>query len=98
MSDQGETHIASLVVRCRPPQTPDTATLIATWPGAEIHASSPEGKLVVILEMASEADILATMSRIGELPGVLNTSLVFHHAEATEALDEIVEPRGEQLS
>ena len=92
---RNETHIASLVVHCRPEQAEGAAASIAAWPGAEIHTTTPEGKLVVILEMAREADILATMDQIRGLPGVLNTSLVFHHAEPTAALDEIVEPRGE---
>ena len=49
-----EFHVSSLVVLAQPAQRHQLAERIATLEGAEIHAVSEEGKLVVTLETESQ--------------------------------------------
>lgn len=54
---------------------------IARLPGAEIHAVTEEGRMVVTLETTGEADFLTRVAEIGQLTGVVSTALVFHQIE-----------------
>jgi nitrate reductase NapD len=85
----GESHIASLVVRCRPDRVASLEGVIAARPGAEVPASDAAGKLVVTLESTNEQTIARQLDEIGALPGVLSATLVFHHVEPG-----IPEPQG----
>lgn len=82
MSD--EIHISSLVVHVHPESRVTASARIAALEGAEIHGASDAGKLVVVLETASEADILTHMAAINEIPGIVATSLIYHEIDRTE--------------
>lgn len=73
-----ELHVTSIAVHARPPRLAAVAGAIARLPGAEVPASSPAGKIVVTLEAASDAEILATLDTIRALDGVLSAHLVYH--------------------
>lgn len=75
-------HICSLVVHARPEQLDAVADAVARLPGAELHGRDPAGKLVVTFETETEDDIVARMNAIGDISGVLSTSLVYHHHES----------------
>jgi periplasmic nitrate reductase NapD len=77
-----EIHICSLVVHAWPEQLDAVADAVAALPGAELHGRDPAGKLVVTLETETEDDILSRMNSIGDIKGVLSTSLVFQHHES----------------
>ena len=66
------------------------AESIAGLPGAEIHATSRDGKLVVTLEAPSAREIAARIDEIQQLDAVLSASLVYQHNEALEAMMEEV--------
>jgi nitrate reductase NapD len=51
---------------------------------ARVHASSPQGKLVVTLEASSRDTVASTLSRIEQMPGVLSARLVYEHAEQVD--------------
>lgn len=76
-----ELHISSLVVQVQPAVIEAVSRVIATLEGAQVHAASPFGKLVVTLETASEAGILERITDINGIEGVLTATLVFHQVE-----------------
>ena len=76
-----ELHISSLVVQVQPAVVDAVSRVIATLEGAQVHAASPFGKLVVTLETASEAGILERITDISGIEGVLTATLVFHQVE-----------------
>ena len=80
-----EVHISSLVVHARPEHLADLRRGIEAFPGAEIHAQSDCGKLVVVLESSTQNHITDTLEKIAALPQVLNTALVYHQVEAMES-------------
>ena len=92
MNDTDQVHIASLVVRTHPQALEAVAEAIAGWAEAEIAAQDPQGKLVVVLETSSEAQILDRIDAISPMPGVLSANLVYHQSESAKTLDEEIEP------
>lgn len=82
-----EIHIAGIVVYTRPEHLDSVSSCIGALPGAEIHGSNADGKLVVTLETDSTRRTLDIMDAIRALPGVINVALVYQHAEPVSALD-----------
>lgn len=72
-------NISSLVVHVRPEQRSDVEHTLQSWPGIEIHASTPEGRLVVTVDTDDEST--ESFDRIGALPGVMSVAMVYHHLE-----------------
>ncbi|HYD94102.1 MAG TPA: chaperone NapD [Noviherbaspirillum sp.] len=81
-----EIHIAGIVVYTQPAQLESIKSCIAEVPYAEVHAQDAHGKLVVTLETEGTKRTLDTMDAIRALPGVLDTVLVYQHAEPASAL------------
>lgn len=79
-------HIASILVRVQPPQLQALAELMRTVDGLELHAADPAGKLVAVLEAESERQIVETLDRIQQQPGVYAANLVYHHMESADSL------------
>lgn len=78
------THIASLVVHCRPELMPDARASIESIPNVEVPASDDNGKLVALLEMSDESELLGGISQIESVKGVISATLVFHQVEDLE--------------
>ena len=76
-----EIHISSLVVHSLPRQATAVAARLREMPGVEIPGGVEQGKLVVTLETASEAEVVERLNAIQVLDGVLAATLVFHHFE-----------------
>lgn len=79
-----EFHVSSLVVLTQPTLRHQLAEEIAALDGAEIHAVTDEGKLVVTLEGASQRPIMAAIDAISAMPGVLSASLIYHQFDEGE--------------
>ncbi len=85
-----ELHIASLVVHVAPRRVAGVAKMVSGLPGAEVHASSPNGKLVVTLEAASAEAMIQRVADIQRMDDVLSAALVYQCADSLEAMNEEV--------
>ncbi len=74
-------HIASLVVHCRPERLAEVAANVEALDVASVPERDARGKLVVLLETASEQRLVDTVSEIERLPGVIGAGLVFHQID-----------------
>jgi nitrate reductase NapD len=83
-----EAHIAGIVVHANQANLEKIKQAISLLPGSEVHAVSPEGKMVVTLEASRSAVIADQINTIHALPGVYSASLVYQHHEDIEALDQ----------
>ena len=92
MAMMEDLHIAGIVVHARAESAAGVAAAITAWNGVEIHATSPEGKLVVTLEAPTAREIGARIEEIQRLDGVLSASLVYQHTEPLAAMMEEVAP------
>jgi len=80
-----EMHISSLIVQAIPDTMPAITASVSAIPGLEVHAVS-EGKMVVVPETANEGEIVARISEINRLNGVMSVNLVFHQVDQAEAV------------
>ncbi len=93
-----ELHITSLVVHSTPKRVERVAEMIAAIPGAQVHATSPNGKLVVTLEASTADEILSKVASIQHADGVLSAALVYQCADTLESMNEVIrdgdDPKG----
>ena len=83
--EQQEVHISSLVVHTRPEFLAGVKEQIEKLPGAEIHAESDKGKLVVVVETQNQGYITDVIEKINNFEHVLNTALVYHQIEQLDS-------------
>lgn len=81
-----ELHIASFVVQHRPEAAAALAQRLASAAGMEL-ARRGDTRSVVLCEGEDQYAILDRIEELRALPGVLNATLVYHHAEPREALE-----------
>ena len=86
MKEASEVHISSMVVHARPDHLQAVKSRIEQLPGAEIHAESESGKLVIVLESNTQTYITDVIEKISDIDHVLSTALVYHHIETIENL------------
>lgn len=89
-----EWHIAGVVVHAHPASVAQVRSAIEYLTGAEVHAASDAGKLVVTIEAPTSRAIAAHLSYLHQLPGVLSAALVYQHNEAAEAMSETIYEEG----
>ena len=77
--------ISSLIVHARPAELAVVRAAIAAMPGAEIHADDAAGRLIVVLETASDRELTEMTIAIGAIGGVVGVNLVYHHTEGSAA-------------
>lgn len=73
--------ISSLVIHTRPARTEAVARSIGDLDGAEIHATTDDGRLVVTLDEPDNAKATEAFIRIQDMDGVLSVSLVYNYFE-----------------
>ncbi len=78
-----EYHVASLVAYAMPEQVSDVEAAINAIDGAEIHATSDKGKIVLTIEGDSHKGIGKKMDLLRVHKGLINLSPVYH-----QVLDE----------
>lgn len=71
--------ISSLIVQTRPENMESVQAGITAFDQAEIHATDPCGKIIVVIEARNDAALADEMRRIGDISGVLGVNMVFHH-------------------
>lgn len=80
--------ISGVLVHAQPAQLERVKQRLRALPGVEIHADSPEGKLVVTIEELTENINGAGIMRLSEIEGVLSASLIYHQLENNEAAEQ----------
>jgi len=83
-----EWHIAGIVVYAHPAHLDTVRVAIEAMTGAEIHAISDAGKLVVTVEAPTSRAIAAHLTCLHQLEGVLSATLVYQHNEDAAAMNE----------
>ncbi|QIZ76479.1 chaperone NapD [Ferrimonas lipolytica] len=73
-----EYHVTSLILQLQPDQRDSVLQYLHSIEGAEVHAESIDGQLVITLEGEGHHPGIESLHTI---PGVLSVSLVSHHIE-----------------
>ena len=77
--------IVSLIVSAWPQHLDEVSQAILAIPNAEIHASDPKGKLIVVLEESTQGAIGVRTNQISGLPHVLSAVMVFQGSDTDDA-------------
>ncbi len=80
--------IAGVLVHANPERLAAVQMQLAQLPGVEIHAVTPEGKLVVTVDESEERMTGESLMRLHEVDGVLSASMIYHHFENDAAEQE----------
>ena len=88
MSD-GNLALAGVLVHVRVDAVARVSRRIGALPGALVHATSPDGKLVVTLEAPSSRGVLTRLEQLRDMAGVLSASLVYEHTEPSGQWESI---------
>ncbi len=75
-------HVAGVIVKTRPDDLEPVKQTIESLDGADVHASSEEGKLVVTLLGESRRDVAETLMGLDKIDRVLNATLVYEESDA----------------
>ena len=73
--------IYSVVIHTKPENISSVSTELEKLEGVELHATSEKGKLVVSVDHHDRAYCSDTLMGFHNIPGVLNSSLVFEYFE-----------------
>jgi nitrate reductase NapD len=82
-------NISSAILHVVPARLDEACTVLAGMPGVEIHARSPEGKVVVTLE---DDDTEAAANRYVALhgvPGVAAVAMVYQYSDEESDTEEV---------
>lgn len=74
-------NISSIIVIPHPDRIAAVESALQEIDGVELHAVSPEGKMIVTIEAAGDRETTATYEFISQLDGVLSASMVYHQNE-----------------
>jgi nitrate reductase NapD len=77
-------NISGLLLHAHPDRAEALCARLQQLPGVEVHAVSPEGRLVVTLENADDRSMADAFARLQALPDVLCASLVYHHSDHSD--------------
>ncbi len=91
--------IYSVVIHTKPENLASVSTELEKIEGVEIHGSSDQGKLVVTLDNPDRNYCSDTLMGFHNIPGVLNSALIFEYFEEEEGYDDDTPmPEGLKLS
>jgi nitrate reductase NapD len=74
-------NITGILVSAQPGQAERLRAELTAMPGVEVHAVTPEGRMVVTVEKATDREMTEAFDALNRLPGVLSAALVYHHDE-----------------
>lgn len=83
-----EVHIASCVAYAQPGAMEAAIRAIVTSGIGEVPRADERGRMVVLIERSSAAEVLDAIDAIRALEGVLAVHLAYQHGEPEEELQE----------
>jgi nitrate reductase NapD len=86
-----EQHISSLVLLHRVEAMPAIKALVDAHAALDI-AVRGDCRCVVLCETEDQRTLMDHIDALQALPGVLNVSLIYHHVESPDELDQPMEP------
>ena len=81
-------HVAGVVIYTQSDRCDSIVNAIGVLPGAQVHAATADGRLVVTLEGTRSSSVEEQLNAINALPGVFASALVYQHHEDLESLKE----------
>ncbi len=77
-------NICGVLVHSRPEAAESVRRRLTALEGVEVHGCGDDGRMVVTVEARESRLVLEQMTRMREIEGVLDASLVYHYDEQQE--------------
>lgn len=84
-------NISSVIVIPHPDHIEAVRLRLQEHDGVEVHAVSPDGKMIVTVESDDERMAANTYDYLGQMDGVLSVSMVYHQNESDPEMEISVE-------
>ena len=75
------THIVGVLIQTQPENIPQVRADLSDIAGLEIHAVSPDGRIVVTIEGDGRRSVADALTSLNTIERVLSTCLVYEHSE-----------------
>jgi nitrate reductase NapD len=82
-------NISSAIMHISPDRLNDACRLLAEMPGVEIHARTPEGKVVVTLEDENTTSAADSYVALHGIPGVASVAMVYQYSDEDSEKEEV---------
>ncbi|MGC2856268.1 chaperone NapD [Novispirillum sp. DQ9] len=87
----GPVNICGVLLHATPDKTAAVVARLSGTAGCEVHASSPDGRIVVVVEDTDEVLAIDRLKGFTDWDGVAASALVFHQFEDATALEGEIE-------
>ncbi|WP_371323393.1 chaperone NapD [Dechloromonas sp. ZY10] len=74
-------NISSVILHVVPERLEEACAVLAGMPGVEIHARSPEGKVVVTVEDSDTNSAADSYVALHGIPGVASVAMVYQYSD-----------------
>lgn len=81
-------NICSVIVHCKPEKAQAVKQGLEKEQGVEVFGGEKEGKLIATIEATGERALSEIMAGFNQIPGVIDTAMVYHQEEDDNLLDE----------
>jgi periplasmic nitrate reductase NapD len=82
-------NISSAIVHIAPARLDEACAALSGLPGVEIHARSPEGKVVVTLEDSDTESAANSYVALHGIPGVASVAMVYQYCDDKSDTEEV---------
>jgi nitrate reductase NapD len=82
-------NISSAILHIAPARLEEACTALLQMPGVEIHARSPEGKVVVTLEDDDTNSAADSYVALHGMPGVASVAMVYQYSDDESDIGEV---------
>lgn len=82
-------NISSAIVHISPVHLDEASAVLSGMPGVEIHALSPEGKVVVTLEDEDTNSAADSYVALHGIAGVLSVAMVYQYSDDDLVTEEV---------
>ncbi|CCQ73121.1 chaperone NapD [Magnetospira sp. QH-2] len=86
-SSEPVVNVCGVLVHAAPGQSDAVTKMLNDLPGVEIHVASPDDRFVLTIEDVEDCMASECLAAIAEMPGVMNSSLVYHHFESKDSME-----------
>jgi nitrate reductase NapD len=85
----GSMNISSAIVHVVLARLEEACAALSKMPGVEIHARSPEGKVVVTIEDSDTSLASNTYVALHDIPGVMSVAMVYQYSDDESVTEEV---------
>ncbi len=78
-------NVIGVLVHAVPEAVEPVAAALAAMPGVDVHAATPDGRLVVTATDEGDRFASDSLMAMNQIDGVITTSLVYHASEPEDA-------------